>query len=36
MTSLAVIETKNGAPLITSIHALSLPDLLQRTSKMDR
>ncbi|MCI0615330.1 hypothetical protein L0244_20245 [bacterium] len=26
MTSLAVIETRNGAPLITSIKALSLPD----------
>ena len=33
MTSLAVIETRNGAPLITSIHALSLPDSSKELQK---
>jgi hypothetical protein len=33
MTSLAVIETKNGAPLITSINALSLPDSSKELQK---
>jgi hypothetical protein len=33
MASLAVIETKNGAPLITSINAISLPDSSKELQK---
>jgi hypothetical protein len=33
MASLAVIETKDGAPLITSLHAVSLPDSSKELEK---